>query len=273
MFGCACATTCLILLITYGTCRQACAQDQSLEQRQPLELVFADSIVPQDRHEAMSTTGIWNFRRGSFNHASLTQKVEWGITDRLQVSTFAELLNTSNEQGSRKKGTGDIELGGRYTWPLVGSEFTHFALALDAGLPTGNAQRGLGEGVYSVSPSVIVSRELRKAKYQLFTTTGLDLVVKRRRLDPTRDEPRNTVFSNSGVAVHTGHGWVVNEVSVTSNRSNAGRDTRIAITPSYVWRMQRRTELLLAIPVGVTSSADRVGAVIKLTFELGGKPE
>jgi len=32
---------------------------QDLEQRQPLELVSADSIVPQDRHEMMLTSGGW----------------------------------------------------------------------------------------------------------------------------------------------------------------------------------------------------------------------
>jgi hypothetical protein len=39
----------------------ACAQEPSLEQRQPLELVYADSIVPQDRHETMLTTEAGHF--------------------------------------------------------------------------------------------------------------------------------------------------------------------------------------------------------------------
>jgi hypothetical protein len=274
MFSSECRTMRLLLLIILCVaCRQACAQDPSLEQRQPLELVFADSIVPQDRHEAMFTTGMWYFRRGSSNHSTLSQKVEWGISDQLQVSTFVELLNSSNEPGPRRTGIGDFEIGARYSWARVGSEFTHFALALDAGFPTGNAQRGLGEGAYTASPSVLFSRELAKGKYQLFTTTGLDLVVKRRRLNSIEDVPRNTVFANSGVAVHAGHGWAVSELSVTSNRGNGGRETRITVTPSYVWRLQRRTELLFGIPVGVTSSSDRVGAVVKFTFELGGKPE
>jgi hypothetical protein len=261
----------LLLIFLFG--RQACAQEQSLEQRQPLELVFADSIVPQDRHEAMFTTGLWYFRRGSANHGSLTQKVEWGISDRLQVSTFVELLNSSNELGPRKTGIGDFEIGARYSWARAGSEFTHVALAFDAGFPTGNAQRALGEDAYTLAPSILVSRELGKGKYQIFTTTGLDFVVKRRRLDPTREVPRNSFFSNSGVAVHAGHGWMVSELSVTSNRGDHGRETHLAVTPSYVWRVQRRTELLVGIPIGVRSSTDRVGAVVKFTFELGGKPE
>jgi Putative MetA-pathway of phenol degradation len=263
----------LLLIIVWAPCRQACAQEESLEQRQPLELVFADSIVPQDRHEAMFTTGLWYFRRGSVNHGLLTQKVEWGISDRLQVSTFVELLNSSNESGPRKTGIGDFEIGARYSWARVGSEFTHVALAFDAGFPTGNVQRGLSEGAYTLAPSILVSRELGRGKYQIFTTTGLDFVVKRRRLDPTREGPRNSFFSNSGVTVHAGHGWLVSEVSVTSNGSGHGRETHLTVTPSYVWRLQRRTELLFGIPIGVTSSTDRVGAVIKFTFELGGKPE
>jgi Putative MetA-pathway of phenol degradation len=274
MFSSELRNLCRLLLIVCCACwHEASAQEQSLEQRQPLELVFADSIVPQGLHEAMFTTGMWYFRRGSSNHSSLTQKVEWGISDRLQVSTFVELLNSSNELGPRKTGIGDFEIGARYSWARVGSEFTHVALAFDAGFPTGNAQRRLGEGTYTVSPSILVSRELSRGKYQVFTTTGLGFVVKRRRLDPTQDVPRNTVFSNSGVAVHAWRGWVVSEFSVTSNRSNNGRETQIAVTPSYICRLQRRTELLFGIPIGVSSSTDRVGAVIKFTFELGGKPE
>jgi hypothetical protein len=263
----------LLVMICCATCRQASAQDQSLEQRQPLELVFADSIVPQDRHEAMFTTGMWYFRRGSANHESFTQKVEWGISDRLQISTSVELLNSSHDAGSRKTGIGDFEIGARYSWARAGSEFTHVALAFDAGFPTGNPQRGLGEGAYTVSPSILASRELGKGKYQVFATTGVDLVVKRRRLDRTQDAPRNTVFSNNGVAVHAWRGWVVSEFSVSSNRSHDGRETQIAVTPSYIWRLQRRTELLFGIPIGLTSSTDRVGAVVKFTFELGGSPE
>jgi len=229
-----------------------------------------------ERATGMFTTGLWYFRRGSVDHGSLTQKVEWGISDRLQVSTFVELLNSSKEFGPRKTGIGDFEIGARYSWARVGSEFTHVALAFDAGFPTGNAQRALGEGSYTLAPSILVSHELGRGKYQIFTTTGLDFVVKRRRLDPTREVPRNSFFSNSSVtahAGHAGHGWLVSELSITSNRSVHGRETRMAVTPSYVWRLQRRTELLFGIPIGVTSSTDRVGAVVKFTFELGGKPE
>src|ERR1700757_3150314 len=60
----------------------------TLEQRQPLELVFADSIVPQDYHEMMLTTGASYGHRRPLHDGRMTQKVEWGISDKLQVSTF-----------------------------------------------------------------------------------------------------------------------------------------------------------------------------------------
>jgi hypothetical protein len=252
---------------------QAYSQTKTLEERQPLELVFADSIVPQDRHETMLTTGVWYFRRGSLHNASLTQKIEWGISGRLQVSTFVRLVNSSNSLGSMKTGFGDAEIGARYTWAKVGSEFTHVAIALDAVLPTGSPRRALGEGVYSVSPSILISRELRQGRYQLFSTTGVELIAKRRRLDPSRDAPRNSTFSNSGLAVLAGHGWVVAEISVSSNRWSGGHETRIVLTPAYVWRLAKRAELLVGVPFGFTSSTDSVGGVVKFTFELGGEPD
>jgi hypothetical protein len=259
-----------LLLLAAG---QAYGQPKTLEERQPLELVFADSIVPQDRHETMFTTGVRYFRRGAQHSASLTQKVEWGISDRLQVATFVQLVNTSNALGSTETGFGDVEVGARYTWAKVGSEFTHVAIAFDAALPTGNPRRALGEGAYSVSPSVLISRELDKGRYQLFSTTGIEFIAKHRRLDPSQDAPRNSIFSNGGVSVHAGQGWMIGEISVSSNRWNGGDETRVALTPAYVWRLAKRAELLVGVPIGLTSSTDRVGGVIKFTFELGGKPE
>jgi len=51
---------------------------------------------------------------------------------------------------------------------------------------------------------------------------------------------------------------------------NGGSETQLSLTPSYVRRIARRTELLIGVPVGLTSSTDRIGGVIKFTFELGG---
>ncbi len=261
---------CLAGLFLFVAARTAYAQEASLEQRQPLELVFADSIVPQDRHETMLTTGGWYSRqRDDVHDALLTQKIEWGISDKLQISTFVHALRSSNRSGSTATGLGDFEVGARYTWETAGSPFTHVAVALDAGFPTGSPAKGLGEAAYAVSPSLLLSHEFGKGKYQAFTTDGLEFVVAHKNVAAT-DVPHHSVFSNSGISMHVGHGWVVGELSVSSNRWSGGSDTQIAVTPSYVWRLARRVELLLGTPIGLTSSTDRVGGVVKFTFELGG---
>src|ERR1043166_8341170 len=92
-------SVCLVLLLVFLGGSAVYGQEQpTLEQRQPLELVFADSIVPQDRHEMMLTTGGWYSRQGGDIHdALLTQKVEWGISDKLQISAFAQLVRSSNQ--------------------------------------------------------------------------------------------------------------------------------------------------------------------------------
>lgn len=260
----------VLLLGFFAGCFAHGQEQQTLEQRQPLELVFADSIVPQDRHEAMFTTGGWySQERGDIHTASLTQKVEWGISDNLQISTFVHVLQTGNTTGSTATGMGDFEVGGRYTWANVGSPFTHIAAALDASFPTGNPTRSLGEAAYTVSPSLLLSHEFSHGKYQVFTTDGFEFVADHRNVEES-DVPHHSIFSNSGVSMHIGHGWTVGEISVSSNRWSGGRDNQVAFTPSYVWRLARRTELLLGLPVGLTSSADHIGAVVKFTFELGG---
>ena len=266
-------TTCCAQSAAGGTPQETQAAEKSLEQRQPLELVFADSIVPQDRHEMMLTTGGWyTQQRGDSHYALLTQKIEWGISDKLQVSTFVQALRRSNQNGSMATGMGDFEVGARYTWETVGSPFTHAAVAFDVGFPTGDPRKGLGESAYTVSPSLLVSHEFARGKYQVFTTDGLEFVVAHRSAGGP-DVPHHAVFSNSGVSMHSGPGWAVAEVSVTSTRSGEGRDTQLTVTPSYIWRVARRTELLFGAFIGLTSSSDRIGGVIKFTFELGGRHE
>jgi len=250
------------------------AHAQDLEQRQPLELVAADSIVPQDRHETMLTSGGWYYRDGSVHDAMFTQKVEWGISNRLQVAAFGQAIRSTNVSGPSATGVGDFELDARYTWASVGSPFTHAALSLAAGFPSGNPQTGLGDGTYTISPSLLLSHEFAKGRYQLFSTSGLDFVVAHRSLAGTfQESPSDSLFCNSGLSLHAGHGWAVGEVAISSNRWDGGSDTQVALIPSYVRRVAKRTELLLGIPVGLTSSTDAIGVVFKLTFEVGGTPD
>jgi hypothetical protein len=263
---------CLLLLAFAFRQTPACAQD--LEERQPLELVSADSIVPQDRHEMMLTSGGWYFRDGDVHDAMFTQKVEWGISDRLQVATFVQAVRNTNVAGPSATGMGDLGVGARYTWTRVGSQFTHLAAALDAGFPSGNPGNGLGDAAYTLSPSLLASHEFENGKYQLFTTSGLDFVIAHRPVAGIFQESlRDFLFCNSGVSLHAGHGWAIGEIAVSSNRWNGGSETNVAFTPSYVRRVARRAEVLLGIPIGLTSSTDPIGVVFKFTFEVGGTPD
>src|SRR5439155_20461855 len=115
------------------------------------------------------------------------------------------------------------------------------------------------------------SHEFRRSRFQAFSTTGFDFVLARRRLNLGDDIPRHQFFVNSGFSARVRQGWMVGELSVGTNRWSGGHETQVAATPSYVWRLASRTELLFGVPVGVTSSTDHVGAVVKFTFELGGE--
>ena len=242
----------------------------TLEQRQPLELVFADSIVPQDHREMMLTTGAWYSRRRPVHEGRLTQKVEWGVSDRLQISGFVNPFHLVSSAGTTEKGAGDFDLGARYTWVNVGSPFTHIAVAMEAGFPSGNPLTGLGEGAYGLAPSILLSHEFRNSRFQAFSTTGFEFALAHRHSTPGDDIPRHEFFVNSGLSSRFGKGWAVAELAVSTNRWSGGDETQVVLTPSYVWRLARRTELLLGISAGATSSAEHIGAVVKFTFELGG---
>jgi hypothetical protein len=171
----------------------------------------------------MLTTGGWYSRlRGETHDKLLTQKIEWGVSDRLQLSTFIVALRSSNDTGSTATGMGDFEVGARYTWAHVGSPFTHIAAAFDAGFPTGSPAKGLGEAAYTLSPSLLLSHEFRNGKYQVFTTDGFEFFVGHRNVGAS-DVPHHSIFSNSGLSTHIGHGWAVGELSVNSKRPESNQ--------------------------------------------------
>ena len=128
---------------------------------------------------------------------------------------------TANYSGPTVTGMGDFEVGARYTWATVGSPFTHLAVAFDAGFPTGNPAKGLGEAAYTVSPSLLLSHEFSKGKFQVFTTDGGEFVVVHRNVEAS-DVPHYSVFSNGGISMHIGHGWAVGELSVSSDCWSGG---------------------------------------------------
>ena len=132
-----------LLLGFFAGCFVYGQEQQTLEQRQPLELVFADSIVPQDRHEAMFTTGGWySQQQGDTHTALLTQKVEWGISDKLQVSTFVHALQGSNQNGLTEcGGNGDFKV--EHATP--GRLFVHLSRTLPSPLMRAFLQATLQE--------------------------------------------------------------------------------------------------------------------------------
>ena len=229
---------------------------------------FADGpIVPQDRHEAMFTTGGWYSQRQGDTHAALlTQKVEWGISDKLQVSTFVHALQSSNQNGSTVTGMGDFEVGARYSWAAVRSPFTQLPSPLMRAFLQAILQEVWVKQLIRFPLRLLLSQEFGNGKCKLFTSTVLSLLW----LTGTLPMFRIT-RSFEQRSVHAPRTWLGGRGTLSEQQSlECGSDTQVAFTPSYVWRLARRTELLLGVPIGLTSSTDHIGGVVKFTFELGG---
>jgi hypothetical protein len=241
----------------------------TLEERLPLELIFADSIVPQDRHETMLTTGGWMQRGRPETGDQVTQKVEWGVSDHLQVSAFWMAVDRARTADTAAMGIGDLDLETRYSWRTQPADRWHVALALNVGLPTGNVTRGLGGGVRTAGIALLLSGDWPQSRVQVFMTTGVDAVAGTVATAPIT-HPRDALFVNGGVSIGASHGWAVVEVSVTNDRWDGGQVNDLRLTPAYVFRLASRCEVAVGVPLGLTRSASRYGAVAKFTFEMGG---
>ena len=155
-------------------------------------------------------------QRDNIQDAFLGQKIEWGISAKLQISTFVHVLQSTNQTGSDYNGNG--RLGSRdplHAWATVGSPFTHVAGRVRHGKDfLSNPAKRLGEAAYTVSPSVLLSHEFSKGKYQLLHNRwSCELVVAFTRTVEESEMPHHSIiYSNSGISMHVGHeNWAVGE--------------------------------------------------------------
>ena len=61
----------------------------------------------------------------TFRTRFLGKKIEWGISDKLQISTFVHVLQSTQSDRFDYNGNGRLGSRERYTWATVGSPFTH----------------------------------------------------------------------------------------------------------------------------------------------------
>ena len=111
------------------------------------EMFQSELVYPQEKGELQFTL-VPQVRKGGDRTRWIGELVlEYGLTDSLQVELeWSAFERVDPEDGESTAGTGDLELGLKYSWMNIAETGFHSAVGVGLGLPTGDQERGLGEG-------------------------------------------------------------------------------------------------------------------------------
>ena len=174
-------------------------------------------------------------------------------------------------KGPTLSGPGNLELGAQYSWMALGDGNFHASLGALVELPIGSVDDGLTGGFLEWKPFGIVARDFPEwNQSQIFLEFGFNW-VDRTRTPPTDPEPEtDSLFWNLGGFFPLGSWRGVLEVNGSNNQWDEGWVNEIFLTPGVIYKLSREWEIGVAVPVGLTDTADdyRVVGYLMWEFEL-----
>lgn len=163
------------------------------------------------------------------------------------------------KQETNHYGVGDISATVKYLVRKPSARMPGFVLGLETTFPSGNADKGLGEGVFEAAPFVAVVHASRRVVLQ--GNFGYSAVHRIRETDA-----RNQIFYNGAIAfplerLKTCLVWEI-------NGTHAQNENRAAFSPGLKYNLTPERYLAIAFPIGLNSQTPRLGIVFQLQIAL-----
>jgi len=164
-------------------------------------------------------------------------------------------------QSTNHYGIGDISTTVKFLMRKPGERMPGFVLGLEMTFPSGNADKGLGEGVFESAPFGAIVYARRRVVLQ--GNTGYSVVHKVQATDAS-----NHFFYNAAAAFpyHRFKTYLVCEINGT--HSHAG--DRAAFSPGLKYSLTPERFVAIAMPVGLSSLTPRLGIVLQIQITLRG---
>ena len=217
------------------------------------EFPIAETVAPQEKGELQVTSGGEYWKDDALKQTGVPLTFEYGITDRFQVELEAPYIFLKPEAGTKRSGPGDVEAGFLYNI-LKKDEPVALSVAAEIGVPTGDEDKGLGEGETEWGTSVILAK--RAGKGQVHLGLGGEF---------SGDEA-GFFYNLSGV-------YPFGKLSGTLELSGRGGDEHsLYLVPGVVWRLDAiadELELGAGVARGLTADSADWGLVFKATLEFG----
>jgi hypothetical protein len=158
-------------------------------------------------------------------------------------------------------GVGDISTTMKYLVLEPGVRSPGVVLGLETTFPSGNAPRGLGEGVLEAAPFVAAVYASRSAVLQ--GNFGYAVV---HRISGT--DASNQFFYNGAVAfpIERLNAFLLGEI----NGTHASGGNQVAFSPGLKYNLTPERYLAIAFPVGLNQQSPRLGIVLQIQIALRG---
>jgi hypothetical protein len=259
-----------------------------------LPYIVAVAVFPLDK--GLYEVVVFNYYQKGRDHTNLYMQPEisYGINDKWQVYidvipyiTHRESLQTQwsdniQAQGFgniQTQGFGDIDFGTEYSWMYIHKSTLSAAFYMNFHLPTGGINSHLTDGFIRYEPFLLLAKDIVHATWrtQFFSQIGFSIVQRLKTPINEQDiEPAaHSFIINSGIAARMKNVNYSLELDWQNNKwNNRGDKNILYLTPTIYLKVKNCFKLAetialgLAVPVGLTKSADKYWVVATLLVDI-----
>lgn len=246
-----CAAT-LAVMLGPAPCAHADDDDDEAGEgpAQTVEELFAVGLAfPQEAHEVQLTLALDGATGAAGEAAALELEAEYGITDWLQIAAGLPLAaRWPPAPADAAYGLGDVELGALAAHALHPRLL--IALAAELTLPTGDDDRGLGEGELTAGASLRAAVAL--PGFELHALAGIEL-----------GDALGAEYG-LGLTVPIGPSWAATLEALAEAEDDAHR---IEVAPGLVWRGPHALQLGAAARLFAGDGAPDAGLSVLAVVE------
>jgi len=251
-----------VLIAVFYSAQTTAQQPEKKTYLQLLQDVFQTELVyPQEKNEFQFTVFPAYYQHSGYEQIQLPFLAEYGINNRWQLEIEWNTFQYRKiHPGSSVSGTGDLEIGTKYSFMNIGNSDFHAAGGFEVGIPLGNEDKELGEGLWEYEPYLLLAVDFPKLhNAQLFGQAGISFVQQRETEEPEGNE------LNLGGGFFIPFKPVIFSSELTWYHSKEAN--QLFYTPGAVWTMNNGWETGLAFPLGLNRQTLNFGIMAMITFE------
>jgi hypothetical protein len=230
----------LSVLITVLCTTSASAEDDSHTDASALpqtvhELFLTESVFPNERGEYQPTVAA-DYQRHSHDSWNTLFNVglEYGITDRLQVAVSMPWVSIHEDDNS---GNGAGDLSAELFYNLIPpTAAVSLSLAAELTLPTGNEDRGFGEGEQELELTMIMAGRAAAVQWQI-------------NLGGEWAEDESELVYSLAVLPMRPHWMLVPTLELSG--AGTDEDRELYVTPGLHWRPADNAGLGFGVPISL----------------------